>query len=102
MAAISLIEINTARLNSDIQRLRRTLSQTRNHTGQLRAKMDAMNSMWEGPTNQAMRQRFQEDHERMLALCGSLEELLETLETIRQAYDNCENRVRGVVDALRV
>jgi len=102
MAVISVIEINTAQLSSDIKRLRETLARTRNHIGQLRTKMDAMNSMWEGPTNLVMRQRFQEDHERMLALCSSIEELLQTLESIRQAYDTCENQVRGVVDALRV
>ncbi len=102
MAAISLIEINTERLSNDIKRLRTALSQTRNHIEQLRAKMAAMNSMWEGPTNLAMRQRFQEDHERMIALCSSLEELIQVLESIRQAYDTCEGQVRGAVDALRV
>lgn len=102
MAVISVIEINTVQLSSDIKRLQNTLSRTRNHIEQLRAKMAAMNSMWEGPTNLALRQRFQEDHERMLALCSSLEDLIRTLESIRQAYDTCENNVRSTVDALRV
>ncbi len=102
MAVISVIEINTAQLSSDIKRLRGTLARTRSHIEQLRVKMAAMNSMWEGPTNQAMRQRFRADHERMLALCASLEELLQMLESIRQTYDTCEDQVRGVVDALRV
>lgn len=102
MAAISLIEVNTELLSNDIKRLRTVLVQTRNHIKQLRDKMVAMNSMWEGPTNMAMRQRFQEDHERMLALCSSLEELLRVLESIRQAYDACEDQVHGAVNALRV
>lgn len=102
MAAISIIEINTVQLSSDIRRLNNILAQTRNHIEQLRAKMDAMNRMWEGPSNLALRQRFQADHERMLALCYSLDDLLQILESIRQAYDTCEDRVRGTVDALRV
>lgn len=58
--------------------------------------------MWEGPANQAVRQRFQGDYERMQALCGSVEDLLNTLESIRQEYDGCESRVRDAVDALRI
>lgn len=102
MAAISLIEINTDQLSSDIKRLRTVLNRTRDHIKQLRAKMDDMNTMWEGPANLAMRQRFQGDYEKMLALCSSLEELIQILESIRQAYDTCESNVRSAVDALRV
>ena len=102
MATISLVEVNTTQLSNDIKRLRTMLDRTRNHIKSLKGKMDAMNSMWEGPTNLAIRQRFQTDHERMLALCTSLEELIQMLETIRQAYDNCEGKVRSAVDALRI
>ena len=38
----------------------------------------------------------------MLALCTSIEGLIQILESIRQAYDTCEDQVRGVVDALRI
>jgi len=102
MAVISLIEVDTAQLGRDIQQLQSTLRQTREHIETLRARMDEMNEMWEGPANRTMRQRFQRDHAQMLALCGSVESLLQTLESIRQAYDTCENNVRGVVDALRI
>lgn len=102
MAVISRIEINTVQLSNDIKQLRTTLAQTRTHMESLRAKMGDMNNMWEGPTNLAMRQRFQGDHERMLALCSSLEDLIQTLESIRQSYDTCESNVRSAVDALRV
>lgn len=102
MSVISQIEVNTVQLGSDITQLRSTLSQTRNHIENIRVKMDAMNNMWEGPTNMAVRQRFQADHERMLALCSLLEGHIQVLESIRQAYDTCENKVRSAVDALRI
>lgn len=102
MAVISLIEVDTTQLRNDIQQLRAELRQTRGHIESLRSKMAAMNAMWDGPTNQVMRQRFQNDHEQMLALCTSIEGLIQILESIRQAYDTCEDQVRGVVDALRI
>ena len=102
MAVISVIEVNTEQLSGDIKRLRTTLQETRRHIETLRTKMTDMNNMWEGPSNMVIRQRFQADHERMLALCATLEELIQVLESIRQAYDTCENKVRSAVDALRV
>ena len=102
MAVISRIEVNTAQLSGDIKRLRAALRQTRGHVENLQAKMTEMNGMWEGPTNQAIRRRFQADHQRMLALCASLEELIQILESIRQTYDTCEDKVRTTVDALRI
>lgn len=102
MAAISLVEVSTAQMESDVQRLRAMLERTRSHIARLRDKMEAMNRMWEGPANRAIRQRFQADYERMLELCASIEELIRALESIRQAYDACENQVRGAVDALRI
>lgn len=102
MAVISVIEVNTVQMSNDISRLRTTLRQTRRHIENLRAKMADMNSMWKGPSNMAIRQRFQADHERMLGLCATLEELIQVLESIRQAYDTCEDKVRSTVDALRV
>ena len=88
MAAVNLVEVSTAQLNSDIRRLR--------------TKMDAMNGMWEGPANAAMRQRFQADYQQMQALCASIEELIQVLEAIRRSYDRCEDEVRSAVDALRI
>lgn len=102
MSAISLIDVSTDQLGGDIRRLRETLGRARDHIEGLRVKMEVLNGMWEGPANLAMRRRFQEDHQRMLDLCGSLEELIETLESIRRAYDACEDQVRSAVDALRV
>lgn len=98
--SVPAIEIDTNRLNSDIQSLRRSLSSARKHIGELQQSMDQLNQMWKGPANREMRLRFQRDHGRLLDLCGLLEELLEVLERIRISYDSCESSVRSTVDAL--
>jgi len=102
MAAITLIEINTNQLSNDIRQLRTTLNRTRGHIDHLHTSMEAMNNMWAGPANAVMRQRFRDDHETLLSLCSMLEELIQTLESIREAYDNCEDRVHSAVDALHI
>lgn len=99
---ISNIEINTSRLNSDIRDLRTKLGNARNHVRELKSKMDAMNGMWAGQANSAMRQRFLLDYENMTSFCNFIEELLTSLETIRQSYDTCENNVTSAVNALSI
>lgn len=102
MAAITLIEVHPPRLENDVRRLQSRLEQTRAHMERLRESMEALNRMWEGPANQAVRQRFREDYERMQALCKSIEEWIMILESIRRAYDECENQVRDTVYELRI
>lgn len=102
MAAIPLVEIDTAMLERDVQQLRQTLSRAKTHINALQEKMNAMNSMWEGPSKAAIQGRFRTDHQRMLELCDTLDELIQTLVSIRKAYDDCEERVFGAVNALRL
>lgn len=102
MAQIARIEMDTQRLQRDIGLLREGRERARSHINELRNKMDAMNNMWEGPANAAMRQRFQKDYDYMMALCSTVQEMINTLESIRQAYDTCENNVHSLVSALRI
>lgn len=102
MAAVSLVEVDTAVLERDILQLRQTLSRTRAHIEALQEKMSAMNNMWEGPSSAAVQKRFRADRQRMLDLCGTLDGLIQVLAAIRQSYDGCEEQVLSVVDALRL
>ena len=45
---------------------------------------------------------FQKDHEKMIEFCDFIEELIDSLETIRQSYDTCEGNVLSAVNALRI
>ena len=100
--AIQKIEVDTSRLSSDIQELRAGLRDTRSQVQRLKEKMDAMNAMWEGSANAVLRQRFQVDYENMTSFCDFIAELIEVLDTMRNAYDICENSVSSAVNALSI
>lgn len=100
--AISEIGVHTGRMNQDIKALWQGLAQARSHIQQLSHKMDTLNRMWEGATNEAMRQRFQRDYENMQELCNFLQQLIQELETACAAYDACENNVSGIIGALSI
>lgn len=100
--AITKIEINTTRLNRDIRSLRETLNDARHSIQQLKGRMDAMNAMWEGDANEVMCRRFLMDYENLTSFCDFIEELIQSLESIRQSYESCEGDVMSVVDALSI
>ena len=99
---ISKIEVNTVRLNSDTRSLREVLRNANRHIRDIKSKMDAMNGMWEGDAKDIMCQRFRIDYENMTAFCAFIDELLTSLETIRQSYDTCENDVTSAVSTLSI
>lgn len=100
--AITKIEINTTRLSADIRSLQETLNDARNRIQELKGKMDAMNTMWEGDANEVMRHRFLVDYENLISFCDFIEELIQSLETIRHSYENCEGDVMSAVNALSI
>lgn len=93
---------NTNTMGSDIQTLRSHLTQLRANLRELQYTMNAMNNMWKGPANQGMRQRFQNDYTTVTELCNFLDELIENLESARQAYENCEANVADTVASIQI
>lgn len=100
--AINHIEVNTQRLSSDITNLRNTLAKARAKVQALDASMNALKSSWTGTASQTTMVNFQKDHEKMIEFCDFIEELIDSLETIRQSYDTCEGNVLSAVNALRI
>lgn len=96
------ISNDTGALSSDIRTIRSGLEQARSHLRQLDASMESLNSMWSGPANQTMRQRFQSDRESITKLCVMLEMMVENLTTSRKSYDNCESNVSGIVSGIHI
>ncbi len=99
---INRIEVDTGRINADIESLRTGLEAARDHLKQLSDRITAMNGMWSGDANDVMKLRFQSDYGSLQALCKDVQGLITRLETIRQAYDTCENNVKDVVNSLTV
>lgn len=102
MAAITELQINTDRLNSDIQTLRNRLTQTRNHIARLERTMQSLDSAWSGPAKEAEQIQFEADRQNMLELCSLIEKLIANLQQIQKLYVTCENSVGDLVRALSV
>lgn len=102
MAAISRLEIETRRLQSDIDSLRTQLKNMSQTGDEMMAGIQALSAMWEGESKDAFTVQFQTDYETLKSMETVIEELIQTLEYAKQQYDTCENTVSSIVSAIRV
>lgn len=96
------IAINTSTLAGDIGELRTILGNTRNQMKEMFNQVAELDTMWDGPANEAFRRQFNNDYENTKHLCNEIESLLVFMEKAREQYDICENTVNGIVSAISI
>lgn len=96
------LKVNTNRLASDVQQLTTRLAQAKEHGEKIRAAMDALNAMWEGPARDAEKQRFDTEYANLVSLYDLVQQMIDELSAARDAYETCENQVMDTVSGLRV
>jgi len=100
--AISSIEISTERLQEDIRRMSECQQEAERQTKRMFETMQELDSMWDGPANQAFQAQFTADHQTMEELCREVRSLISCMEFARKEYDQCESAVYDAVAALHI
>lgn len=96
------LEIETRRLQSDIEGLRDHLNGLRQTGDSLMAEINALSAMWEGEAKNAFTAQFQSDYNTLKSMAEVIEDLIKDLEFARQQYDTCENSVSSLISSIRV
>ena len=102
VASISKIEIETGRLNSDIEELRSHLSRMRQTAEKMMSGINALSAMWEGEAKNAFEVQFKSDYETLQSMEKVIEDLIDDLEYASDRYNSCENSVASVIQSIRV
>lgn len=102
MATIYKLDIETQKLQDDIERLRESLSGMRRTGDEMMAGINALSGMWEGEAKNAFTVQFQTDYENLKAMADVIDDLIKKMEQARQKYDTCEEKVGSIVNAIRV
>lgn len=100
--SVNLIEIETERLQNDIQKMTEAVEDAEKQTGAMFDSMNELDSMWDGPANNAFRAQFQTDHASMEEMCKEVRELISCMEFARKSYDQCEDDVLGKIQSLKL
>lgn len=102
MAAVVKIEIETGRLQSDINSLRSYLTIMRQTGDAMMEGVNALSAMWEGEAKNAFSIQFKSDYETLEAMERVIEDLIGSLEYARDRYNSCENSVGSIINSIRV
>lgn len=102
MAMMTKLEIESRRLQSDIESLKVHLNSMRQVGNRMMSNINALSSMWEGEAKNAFIKQFQSDYETLNSMAKVIEDLIKDLEYAREQYDTCENRVAAIIQNIRV
>lgn len=100
--AIKEISINTANLSRDITQLQTLLAQLERNRAKLIQEIGELNAMWQGPSNRAFNAQFKKDCTSFENLCKTIREMIQAMEHAKTEYESCDNKVNGLVNALRI
>lgn len=99
---ITYVEVDTERLNRDIQELNESLAKVQGSLVSMMEEIEEMNGMWTGRANLAFRLQVNRDRELMEALISETRHLSECMAYAGNEYVRCENDVKSAVEAIRI
>lgn len=102
VARHSKLEIDTMRLQSDIERLRAEHLKLKKNGDNMMNDINALNSMWEGEAKDAFVAQFESDYNTLQSMAEVIEKLILDLEHSKKVYEKCENSVGSIVNSIRV
>lgn len=100
--AIKEIEQNTDRLSDDIIRLEEEKALLEKAIDAMFDAVKTLDTMWDGPANEAFRLQFQTDYGTCTEMHKTLGILIQNLRRAREEYDKCESEVGNLVNSIRI
>lgn len=100
--AIQEITVDTSILAGDIDELQTALANAQRQLEEMFDKVAELDTMWDGPANEAFNRQFGNDHENAKNLCKTIASLIECMVYAKEQYDLCENEVNDIVSAITI
>ena len=100
--AINEITIDTATLAGDISDLEDALNNARKQLEDMFTQVAELDSMWDGPANEAFKKQFGVDYENSKSLCDTVQSLISCMEFAREQYNLCDNEVNSIVASIKI
>lgn len=95
------IEVNVKTLEDDIKTMQEALEQVRNDMKGMFDSLGELDTMWDGPANEAFNRQFGIDHQTFQSLCDSVDGIIDSMENAKDAYRKCEEAVKGEIDRIK-
>lgn len=102
MTADKSLEIDTVRLQNDIDSLKTHLNQMKTKGESMMEGILALGQMWEGASKEAFTSQFQADYQILQAMEQVIDDLIRNLEFAKDQYESCEDGVESIINSIRI
>ena len=96
------ITINTWTLSGDIETLQQQLNVIKADMNKMYDAVRVLDSMWDGPANQAFNVQFNKDRDDMAELCNMVQKIIDCMEYAKKEYNSCEADVGSIVASIAI
>ena len=96
------IEVDITTLEQDVKTLEEALKSVEKDMSGMFDSVAALNTMWDGPANEAFVQQFEIDHQVFGNLCTTIREIIDSIENAKDAYRKCENNVSDEINRIKI
>ena len=96
------IGVNTNTLASQVDSLRAELERVRSDIDGMYEAVQTLDTMWDGPANDAFRTQFTTDKEAMEELCKTVQSIIDSMDNAKKEYDSCEMNVSQIISAIQI
>lgn len=96
------ISINTSILSSDIEVMQQQLNVVKSDLDKMYDAVRVLDSMWDGPANEAFNAQFQLDRNDMTALCDTIQKIINCMEYAKKEYNSCEADVSSIISSIAI
>lgn len=100
--AVREIAIHTDNLKRDTESLRTALRDLKTNKETMLQEIEELSKMWKGQANQVFVSQFRSDCVSFDNLCNTLEEMIRAMENAKNEYEKCDNRVKDLINAIRI
>jgi WXG100 family type VII secretion target len=96
------IAVNTSTLASDIETLQEQLDMVKKDINDMYGAVQTLDSMWDGPANEAFKTQFRQDYKDMQELCKTVQQIIKCMKYAKKEYNVCENEVNDIVASIQI
>lgn len=96
------IAIDTNKLGNDTEQLKMVLAQLKTEQSKMIQEIQELNRMWKGKANQQFTEQFRLDCQSFENLCHAIDEMIQALENAKMEYEQCDNKVNGLICAIKI
>ncbi len=100
--AIKEIKVSTTRLGNDADQVGNLIRSMENELKNLKASVDQMNAMWDGPAKKAFMAAVQSDVNVAESIIKELKSFQKNETEAKKKYEQCESQIDSIINSIRV